>query len=141
MKYLKIAFGLLAISVISQTGLQAQNLYSSASHPIIVETATELVANSNKVDATAVSEIAQFIQDQVEFPFEELQFSNEVKFVVEVEIDKAGKIINRRIVDSSNSNFEKGVLRKLTNLKQVSPITKGGLPIKQIVHIPVTYTL
>ena len=141
MKHLKIALGLLFALAISQNGLYGQNLYSSASQPILLETAAELALNSQKIDDTAVSDVTKFIQENIDFPFEELQFINEVKFVVEVDVDESGKVVGRRISDPSDTSFEKSILENLEMLKRVSPITKGGLPIRKTIQIPVTFTL
>ena len=91
-----------------------------------------------RIDRTGINEVTKHILDNVSFPMEQLGYSNEIRVVVQININQRGEISEAYYVDG-NKKVSQDVIKALRTLKEVNPILVNGVPTEQTIHLPVVF--
>ncbi len=135
MKKFKNFLLLTAISIFSLTvyGQDEIAMVDISSTPSKAEVAVKTI------DKEGISQISEFLRDRVSFPFESISYANEIRVRVQVSLDTEGKIIDRRIVESTNTTVGNRILKSLDQVDSVSPILVDGKPVSSTFQIPLIF--
>ena len=138
MKNLKSLFTVSMLLIFS-LGLSAQYAVVMAAAPSADKIFTESAAEELVMNKKAVSEISEFIADEVPFPFEELSYLNEISVVLQVSVNTDGEIIDSRLVSTSDNRVGENILKAMKKKTTVTPITVNGVRTSQTFQIPVIF--
>ena len=91
-----------------------------------------------RIDRTGINDVTKHILDNVSIPIEQLGYSNEIRVVVQVNINQRGEISEAYYVDG-HKKVSQDVIEALQTLKEVSPILVNGVPTEQTIHLPIVF--
>jgi len=128
----------LFVALLFVQGLFAQNEIAMVS-PVISKNAKTTSEKAVVVDQKGITEISQFLADQVEYPFAEIAYANEINVRVQISLNEKGMIIDKRIVETSNEKLGNEILATLDKAGLVSPILINGKAKTQTFQIPLKF--
>lgn len=129
----------LFVALIFVQGLFAQNEIAMVASPVISKSAKTTSEKAIVVDQKGITEISQFLADQVEYPFAEIAYANELNVRVQISLNEKGMIIDKRIVETSSEKLGDEILATLDKAGLVSPILINGKAKTQTLQIPLKF--
>lgn len=141
------SFTLTLITLISLFGWTPQGIAQQDPGIIYasVEKTSKYVSSDDKVtsailnDISGLNEVAQKLSQDIVYPFGESGFRNQLKIMVEVEVDRTGDITSYRVHHSKHPELLRTIGASLTSLKKVTPIKINGKTVEKSLFIPITF--
>ena len=92
-----------------------------------------------RIDKTGIIEISDYLSEHVSFPYDEFDFTSEIRVKVQVSLNAFGEVIDYHLVESTKESVGQNVLQTLGNIKSVSPILINGSPKARTIQIPLIF--
>ena len=127
------------IVLFASYSLFAQYELAMVTTPVTEDIIIENAVSAPQVDKSAVTELSDFLAENVDFPFEELSYLNKVSVLLQVSINKDGKVIDSRIVSSSHPQAGANVLKALKKDHNFTPISINGVASTRTLQIPLIF--
>ncbi len=138
MKYLKISLFIL-ISSLSLANANTQSIITTTDVLTNVLVERSINENIKGIDKSAIREVSNYIIKNVAIPYEALVHTSELRVNLQVRIDKAGRIISKKILNAKTNHWESSIIKALSDLGQVSPVKINNIPVQQTLQIPIVF--